>query len=89
MGPLFIPGFREGLVMMNEAIERPTSELSYEEKMDQLLVKLNSAASKNRKKSRVHILAAIGIMIVMGAAIYFGMNEVSGTGEFMGFITNR
>jgi len=75
--------------MMNEAIERPTSELSYEEKMDQLLVKLNSAASKNRKKSRVHILAAIGIMIVMGAAIYFGMNEVSGTGEFMGFITNR
>ncbi len=75
--------------MMNDAIERPTSELTYEDKMDQLLVKLNTAASKNRKKGRVNILVAMGIMVVIGAAIYFGLNQVSGTGEFMEFITHR
>ena len=75
--------------MMNDAMERPTSEMTYEDKMDRLLVKLNAAASKNRKKGRVNILVAIGIMVVIGAAIYFGLNQVSGTGEFMEFITHR
>ena len=75
--------------MMNDAMERPTSEMTYEDKMDRLLVKLNAAASKNRKKGRVNILVAIGIMVVIGAAIYFGLNQVSGTAEFMEFITHR
>jgi len=68
-----------------DAKEDPTN-LSYDDQMDQMLLRLNEAALHERRKKRLGLLFVLLIMLVMGLMIYHATPQAGGGGEFMGFL---
>ena len=71
------------MVIDEMAIEEP-----YDQRMDRLLVQLNRAASRNKKKKHKDIMISLVIMALLAIGIYFGIRETTSGGELMHFLTD-
>ena len=72
--------------MPDELAEKEAEDLSYDQRMDQLLVQLNKAASRNGAKKRSHIVIGVVIVAAVALVVYHVLRQAATGGQFMGFL---
>jgi len=78
--------------MARQVALRETEDLTYEERMDRMISRLGTGASEDRKRQRVGRLVGLGVLGLMGLAVYLWLRlrtrQASSGGEFMHFLTD-
>ncbi|MFH1738809.1 MAG: hypothetical protein ABIH23_07355 [bacterium] len=73
--------------VLEESFGQPFEE-PYDQRMDRLLVQLNKAASKNKKKKHKDLMISLVLMALLAIGVYFGIRQTTTGGEFMHFLTD-
>lgn len=78
--------------MSRQAAAEEREELTYDERMDRMVSRLDTTASEDRKKQRYTRVISVALLVLLGLAIYLWvrqqMRQATATGEFMRFVTD-